>query len=376
MQTGGILGSIKAVLGVTLLVATAHANSAASLFDQEKLSVIAISQNPEYTRYEKTVRSAFESVLEDNAFMVLDVDKSKELRNNWDQLSDPSSLVTAEDFIERAGQFAIDGVVTLYFDVEVREVLTGYYSATAVVTSRLVSDEADVKGSVPKPMGSLGYAPSDGLTASAAIVNALRREVDRVSETFELELLAPQNPRFLDIKLTPATLPAGARALDALGPLDASLQKSLLAAEGKKTGIRRTPSCSRRASDSVGAMGVYTRDMDLRMGPSYGSSLALVDLDERRIVNELVFHQINRSAARQGSAEIEDCLFFNGWRFFFGYAERGIKLFDLEKGKAVAEVKPPKISSPKLTLYRAGEATYLRAAGGGNELVLEISVDR
>lgn len=378
VKIGWKLNWLWAVPSVFMLLFTAAtANSATSLLERDKLSIIAISQNPEYSRYEKTVRSAFESVLDDNGLTVLDVEKSKELRNNWDQLIDPSSLVTAEDFIERAGKFAIDGVVTLYFDVEVREVLAGYYSATAVITSRLVSDEADAKGAVPKPMGSLGYAPSDGLTASSAIVNALRREVDRVSESYQLELLAPQNPRFLNIKLTPASLPAGATVVDTYGPLDASLQKTLIAAQGKQTGIRRTPSCSRRASNSVGAMGIYIRDMDLRLGPSFGSSLALIDIESREVVNELVFHQVNRSAARQGSAEIEDCLFFNGWRFLFGIADRGLKMFDLEKGKEIAELKPPKkIKSPQLTLYRAGEQTFLRAANGGDEFVLELEVDR
>ncbi|MDZ7783821.1 MAG: hypothetical protein U5K56_13095 [Halioglobus sp.] len=363
------------VLGVVLcLVNAAQANNALS--EIERVSVVAISQNPSYSRYEKTLRTAMESVLVENGIHVLDVEKSKKLRNNWDQLNNPASLVTAEDFIERAERYAIDGILTLYYDVEVREVMAGFFSATAVVTSRVVTSEADVKGSTPRPMGALGYAPSDGLTASAAIVNALRRESDRVAAHYEMELLAPQSPRFIDLQLKQASLPANAHLLARGEAVPADLQRAVMAGP-TKTGIRRTVSCSTMASESVGAIGIYIRDMDLQFGPTYGSSLGIIDARERKLVNELVFHEVNKSAARVGSAKIEDCLFFNGWRFLFGIAERGLKMYDVEKGKVVAELEiPDKIKGAELAIYRSGKRTFLRGYNRSRDFVLELVVDR
>lgn len=360
------------LIALCAMLLSSFAQANAALLDKKKLAVIAVSSSPDYKRYEKSVRTAFESILNDNGIQVLDLDKANELRNNWDRLNDPSAFVTAEDFIERSQGYEIDGIVTLYFDVEVREVMTGYYSAAVNITSRVVSSEAEVRGKVTVPMGSLGNAPSDGLTASAAVVNALHRETDQVALAHELELLAPARPRFLDMELVQSSLPADARELALPGPVDEQTQAAVLA-HGKKRGVRRTVSCSRLATDKVGVLGIYIRDMDLQQGPSYGSSLAVVDIDEQRSVNELVAHQVNRSAARNGSAELEDCLFFNGWRFVIGVADRGLRMFDVEKGRLVAAMDlPKKLKSARLSLHESGGKVYLRARSGSSEFVVQL----
>lgn len=340
------------------------------------LAITTHSQSLGFEKYGKALRSQLESIFADNDIKILDLDKVDELKNNWDQLDDPSSFITAEDFLERAEQFSIDGIVSLYYHIEVSEIVAGYYSASAVVIARIVNGDADVKTQASIPMGTLGYTPSDGLTMTAAVVNALRREADRVATEWELEIFAPQNPVFFGMELVPVEqIPSDARQITVPASQPAIEQLKLLHSKSKG-GKRDKVTCeaSVASTSGVAALGIYTSDLDLqRNRRSYGSSVVISDISNQREINQFIFHELGEGRKKYGSAKIHQCQFFNGWRFLVAASSRGIKIFDLEKGREIDffefDKKPKKVS---FTLLATKKAKYLKVNAANKILTYEL----
>lgn len=342
----------------------------------QRVAVVTFSQTPEFERFGKTLQTTAESTLADNGLSVLDLAKAEELRSNWDQLEDPTSFITAEDFVARAEKFEVDAVLTLYYTVDVREVMGDYYSATANLSARVVSSEADVKPGQGPVMGTLGYAPSDGATASAAVVNALRRELDRVSESLGLEVLAPERAQYINVELVPVPggLPAGATPVQVPSAPSAELV-AMAPAQTSSRARNEEVSCSASApGKSAAVAATYTRDIDLQRGrASFGSSLVLLDPAAQRRVNEIVFHDMLEGRGREGAAKVTGCLFFNGWRFVLAASERELKLFDVEQGREAGNyVFHPPLKEPTLALYEAGPTRWAVVVSKGERQTLAL----
>ena len=58
-----------------VLLPLAQVQAEAMLRDMKRVTVIAVAQNPEFSRYEKTISASFESILDDKSIQVLDLEK-------------------------------------------------------------------------------------------------------------------------------------------------------------------------------------------------------------------------------------------------------------------------------------------------------------
>ena len=153
--------------------------------------------------YEKTAETKLEEILLDNKIKVLDRKKAEELRKKWGDLENPDYVITAEDFLEAGDKYEIGVLIRGYLVSESRRNLGGYFSATAQISLEIIDEEANViKAQTSVSLGTPRFPPSDGLTESAAIVNAIQRAVCDAFEKMQFKVLNPPIPRRLSFNLT------------------------------------------------------------------------------------------------------------------------------------------------------------------------------
>src|SRR5512146_2801878 len=161
-----------------LLVLTCITLSLPAFAAQPKnVAIMVYSQSKLAAQYARIALSRFEQVLTDNGVTVLDQKKADALKKGWKKLEDPGALITAEEFVQNAGQYAIDGVYRVYLDAGLTKGLAGIYTATALADIRFIGEDASISSAASPAMGSKGMPPSDGLTESAALSNAMQRAV-------------------------------------------------------------------------------------------------------------------------------------------------------------------------------------------------------
>jgi len=127
---------------LAILALMCLAASSAFAADGLRVSVAAYMAEPQFAAYEKVVLARAEELLGDSQYVVLDEAKARQLKKGWVDLADPGHVITAEEFIKRAGKYDIQKVVRVGVSVSVKPVLGLFYTATATAELRIVDKAA------------------------------------------------------------------------------------------------------------------------------------------------------------------------------------------------------------------------------------------
>lgn len=339
-----------------------------------KLSKVAVMVFPTTPAAEKSVNTAqarLEQILLDNGIEAIDRDESNKLKDVWKQLEDPGYFVTADDFVARADKYQIDGIVRIYLSADSNEALAGFYSATAQADVRFVDESAKVEAKTSPAMGAPGSPPSDGLTAQAALLNAVQRAVDNAAQAFGLAITEPASPRAVSLSFEgPVEIPPTATPLMAAGALDESgVALAQLFTERWKS---EKVSCSSRApGGELGAVGgSITETPRGDRFNHYGSRVHLVDLAQGRELSSFETQKVGRKEREQrGTSALLACSFVSSWRYLAAVTGDYVSLWDTERGLRMAQALLPAglNNSASVELLRAGKEAWLRVSGdGGN----------
>ncbi len=365
-----------------------------------RVAVIVFPANDAARSLAGSAQSRLEQILNENDVEVTDRDESKKIKSIWKKLEDPGYFVTADDFVKNAGSYQLDGIVRVYLSADSQPAPGGFFSATAQADVRLVDENAKVAAKVSFPMGAPGRPPSDGLTAQAALLNAMQRAVDEAAESLGLQVNQPASPRAMRFTFEgPVAAPANASAL----PREARNLKAdyvelaeLSSGRGKSESITCTAKAPGGDVAAVGGSVISTRRGSAPRGPNttlggkktdrmsdrigvqraesrgvgdreFGSRVHLVDLGEGREITVFQTQEVGRKAREQrGSSEVLDCLFVHSWRYLAAVTGDLLSLWDTERGINLAEILLPfGTDEASLEVLRAGEAFYVRVKGEG-----------
>lgn len=311
----------------------------------------------------RIAQTRMEQLLYDNGLTVLDRDQADKLKKGWARLQDPGALITAEEFVANASKYAIRGVYRIYLDTGMARGVAGLYSATALSDIRFVGEDAQVQAAASPPMGVKGLPPSDGLTESAAISNAIQRAVDATAQLLGLKVLDFTNPRLFNVRLQAVPSPGPAYAAEprpaALDPADPALRLVRLANDDW---LSEEITCARKSPDGkMLVVGGYIRKTSLLGGrPSrvYGSSVHVVDVTAGKEVTAFISAPVaERTRDEKGGGRILDCMFLGGWRYLAAITNSKLLLWDTERGTVMSEI----------TFDRAYETARLEYGRGGDK---------
>lgn len=328
----------------------------------QKAAIIIYPQSKLATLYSRVALARLEQVLTDNGITVLDQKKAAELKKGWKKLEDPGALITAEEFVKNAGKYDIDGVYRVYLDASLTDGVAGIFTATALADIRFLGEDAKITSAAPSPMGSKGMPPSDGLTDTAAISNAIQRAVDLSAQQLGVKILDFTNPRLFDIKLQPAdgvnniipeTLPSR------IADNDPAIKLANLA-NGDWSSEEVT--CGRKSPDgNMAVIGGYVRTFPER---HYISRVHLVDIVAGKEVTKI--NTTTGGADAKGNSKILDCLFVGNWRYLAAITGSKLFLWDSERGVEMSSVFLSEgISSAELDYGKIGKDGYLTIKRNG-----------
>jgi hypothetical protein len=348
----------RAALAVALAAFFPRAECFAA--DKGNVAVIAYVQQADREALGAAARVRLEQLLSDNGYAVLDEDKAKELRSGYAQMSDPTFLLTAEEFEKISRQYRIDRIYRVHLSADATRQF-GFYSATAHVALRRIGANSAVESVESMPMGVKGFPPSDGLTDSAALVNASQRALD--SAAIELGLRVPDEilPRIVNVELRRANAPSTSETIP-----DSAIDKRFdsLARLHNESRKREAITCRALSPDGgLAALAGYEHYTTFigGMKRQYGSRLHVVDTSARQEIAVLEMHPIaNREAGENGTSEVLDCRFLGNWRFFAAVTGNKLSVWDVERGKLLAEEKFSRpLSRARIELRRSDAADYL-----------------
>ena len=345
--------------------------------EQEKVAVIVFGQDVTAEKYLRVAQTRMEQLLNDNGYIVIDQQKSEELKTSWKELSDPGALITAEDFIEHASKFKISGIYRVYLGVGKTQGLASIYTATAVTDIRFVDEAALVKASASLPMGTKGMPPSDGLTESAAVNNAIQRATDIAAEKLGFKIMDITNPRLVHYALKEvSSVPAISTEISAppLKSNDDSMVRYAKIQDDSWTS--EEPTCVRDSPDGrMGAVGTYIMKTEFSFGRpkrSYASALHVVDTDAQ---NEIERFDVSIKDPRyqKGGSKITDCRFLHSWRYVSAVSQSHLIFADTERGVELGRIYfDTPFDNPSLTHFHAGENDFLAVSEGGRRLYYQI----
>ncbi len=324
-----------------IFISTLSLNSFAGFSSEginfSKVAVVVYGQNALAKKYARTAFTRLENILLDNGVEVLDQQKAKDLKNIWKQLEDPGFFVTAETFVENTEKYSVDGIIRVYLTTDAVESWGKSFSSTAIADIRFVDSEANVNAFATIPMGIPGKPPSDGLTKSAAIVNAIQRSIDESSSKLGLEIIDYANPRTIKFKLSEVSKPArDTRSLRIKHP-DTSFDKYVPKSERKT--IHEDFSCHTiDPGEVLGAAGGYLKITGFGKR-NYASKLHVIDLSENKEI--LVFDTSlsdRKHKWERGARKLQDCMFIHNWRYLLGLTGNHISLWDTERGVNMSEI--------------------------------------
>lgn len=329
-----------------------------------KVSVAAYVSDPKYAAYEKVAQARAEELLNDSKYVVLDEAKARQLKKGWVDLADPGHVITAEEFVKRAGKYDIEKIVRVGVSVSVKPVLGLFYTATATAEFRIVDKSAKVQAFTLNEMGTRGVPPSDGLTEGAAISNAIQRAIDGAAQRAGLTVVSPALPKGVPLVLEavatapPETelAPASAAVSDAAWVSAAKLSKEMWRGEDK--------ACVAVSPDGqVGAVGGYTWAVD-RLGGlnrTYGGRVHLVDIAGAQEFNLHTVHAVGkRESGEDGTSSPIACGFIGNWRYLVVATGNVLSCYDVERGAETCRLKlqgAPK--QAQLSVGRVGNAAYV-----------------
>ena len=312
-----------------------------------------------------SAQSRLEQILSENDIEVTDRDESKKIKSIWKKLEDPGYFVTADDFVRNAGSYQLDGIVRVFLSADSAPSPGGFFSATAQADVRLVDENAKVAAQVSFPMGAPGRPPSDGLTAQAALLNAMQRAIDQAAESLGLTVNEPASPRAMKFTLEgPVQAPAQAAAV-ARAPRDLAADFVALAPmESRRNTFEKATCADRAPGGDVGVVGGSLNQ--LARGPRgtemhYGSRVHLVDLAQQREITVFDTRVLGRKPKEhRGTSQVLDCLFVHSWRYLAAVTGDVLSLWDTERGLQLSEVLLPfGTDQASLEVWRAGEAYFL-----------------
>jgi hypothetical protein len=300
------------------------------------VAVIVYPQSAKAKQYARIALTRLEQVLTDNGITVLDQKKADELKKGWKKLEDPGALITAEEFVKSAGKYDIDGVYRVYLDTALTTGLAGIFTATSLTDIRFIGADAQIHSSASPAMGVKGMPPSDGLTESAAISNAVQRAIDSTIQAMGMKVLDFTNPRLFNVKLqtmsASETMVAEKRpeAVSESDPIIklANLQDSFALSE-EVTCANRSP------DDKMVVVGGYLRKT--QGGRLYGSQIHVLDRAANKEV--IVFETApvaTRKAEEKGGSKILDCMFISNWRYLAAITNSKLFLWDVERGAVMS----------------------------------------
>lgn len=343
----------------------------------KNVAVLVYAQSEQATPYARIALTRLEQILNDNSVNVLDRDKAEQLKKGWGKLQDPGALITAEEFVRNASKYAISGVYRVYLDAGLARGLAGIFSATALADMRYVSEDAQVRAATSPAMGVKGLPPSDGLTESAAISNAIQRAVDATAQQLGFKVLDLTNPRLFGVKLQPvaqASYPANSRPA-AVAESDPSLKLAKLASDDW---LSEEVTCAQKSPDGkMAAVGGYIRKTSLLGGRPqrvFGSAVHVLDLSAGKEVLSLVSAPVaERTRYEKGGSKVLDCMFVSSWRYLAAVTNSKLFLWDTERGTVMSEVLfESAYDQATLEFGRADDKDYLSIVSGGAKTSYQI----
>jgi hypothetical protein len=341
----------------------------------ERVAVAVFAADPAARRYERAVQTRLEEALREAGYETLDQKEAEKIKNNWTDNIEPGVLLTAEEFSKRTEKMAIDKVYRVSFTVGSSHPMALFYSATGSVQISLHGPMAAVKSSTSKPMGVLGYAPSDALTEDAAIVNALQRSVESALEQSGVQVLAPVSARYVPLALAPvAALPADAAEMS-MGSRAAAPGWDKHARVLAERWRREDPACQAVSGD--GAMGVHGTYAWIGgpLGRAHGGYLHLVDIAGAREVAKLTLHELGaRDRGDNGSSAALACSFLGNWRYLIAASGNKIVCFDVERG--IQTCSHAVLGAPDqaaLKFWQSGARRYVVLASGKGQQTFELT---
>lgn len=386
-----------------LLAVVAHAQddsaAAGTRMPLTRVAVMVYPTSPAAKNLAGSAQSRLEQILNENDIEVTDRDEARKIKSIWKKLEDPGYFVTADDFVRNAGSHQLDGIVRVYLTADSAPAPGGFFSATAQADVRLVDENAKVAAQVSFPMGAPGRPPSDGLTAQAALLNAMQRAIDEAAGSLGLQVLQPASPRAMLFSLEgPVELPAQASAmpreprdlkadyvgLARLSNARGSFEQVTCAARapgGDVAAVGGSVHQTRRAGGSRPSIGVSRPDAggrpEIRIEHQasgigereFGSRVHLVDIAQGREITVFQTQEVGRKAReRRGTSRVLDCLFVHSWRYLAAVTGDVLSLWDTERGINLSEVLMPfGTDEASLEVLRAGEAYFLRVQGEAKE---------
>lgn len=302
-----------------------------------KVAVVVYGQNELANKYARSAFTRVENLLLDNGIEVLDQQKVKELKNVWKQLEDPGFFVTAETFVENTEKYTLDGIVRVYLTAESYESWGKSHSATAIADVRFVDKEAKVDAFTSIPMGVPGKPPSDGLTKSAAVVNAVQRAIDESISKLGLEVFDYAKPRTMAFKLEEVTIPLSATKSNRIEFKQSQFDQYI----PKLTRRTERESFTCHAVDPSAVLGVaggYVKVSGFGKR-TYSSRLHVVDLVDKKVILTFDTSLADRKHRwEKGDRKLHDCMFIHNWRFLAGLTGNHLSLWDTEKGVNMSEI--------------------------------------
>ena len=348
-----------------------------SAIAEDKVAVVVYGQNANANQYLRVVQTRMEQLLNDNGVVVIDQKKAEELKKSWKQLSDPGALITAEEYVEMSTRYKISGIYRVYLGVGKSQSFASVFSTTATADMRFIGGNALVKSAASAPMGTKGIPPSDGLTESAAINNAIQRAVDSSAEKLGIKVMDTTNPRLVKFSLKAvqdAPVNAAVAPLPTLRALDDSVTKLAKLASDDWTSEEVT--CVRASPDGrMAAIGTYVIQTAFNYGKptrTYASQLHVVDLDAK---NEVEHFDVSNHDPRyqRGGSKITDCLFLGSWRYVAAVSQSHLIFSDTERGVELGRVYfEDSFSNPTLQHLHSKEGDYLAIKDGSRQLYFQI----
>ena len=301
----------------------------------EQVAVMVYAKTPDAKKMKRTAKSRIENIMADNGITVLDQDKAEDLKNVWKRLEDPGYFITAEDFVENAEKYDIDGIVRLYLNAEATSGLANFHTATAQADIRFIDKDANVEAYTTISMGVPGVPPSDGLTRNAALLNAIQRAVDEAASKTGLEIIDYAKPRTLSYELQ-----GPSEVTHKVNAVERSVHDfSQYAALANKTWTKEEVSTTCKApSGELGAVGGYIRETSMGMRRSYSSVMHLVDLGDKKETGSFN-STTKKKKGKRGSVKLLDCMFLSSWRYLAAVTGLELFLWDTERGLLMSSIR-------------------------------------
>ena len=349
------LAHLTRVIGLALAT-TLLASAIACAAPQKSTAVIAYAQSGLPDMVVRVAQTRVEQLLVDSGVTVLDKETVDKLKAEWESLSDPGALITAEQFIEKADKYKFDTVYRVYVNGGTTPGLGDYYTATSSVDLRIVAADGNTRSVSGVPMGIRGTPPSDGLTVNAALTNAVQRAVDMTLTKAGINVADPTSARTFPITLVQDSGTVGANTT-AVATSSPDIMRELAQSANLITGVwhNEEPTCTAMSPDKqLGAVGTYEKLTRPPAERRYGGKVHIIDATAKREFLVLdATRLVERTRTERGTSKTLACLFLGSWRYLAAVTGSYLVLWDIERGIELSRlVLPQPVEVAGLSLRR------------------------